>query len=123
MKAFTIDTDNNITVYASSKTAPKADGIEVFTSEKALAGLAGNWPAARLIEIWNGLPGQTAVKKFKDRATATNRIWKAVQTFGESTPFSTEIGRPTIADQQAPAAKSETVDAIGAQRALSDKTH
>jgi len=46
MKAFTIDTYNNITFHASAKTAPKTEGIEAFTSEKALAELAVVWPPA-----------------------------------------------------------------------------
>jgi hypothetical protein len=107
MKAFTIDTENNITVYASSKVAPKLDGIEVFASEKALAGLAANWPAARLVEIWNSLPGETAVKKFKDRATATSRIWKALQTFSESAPVIAEVAEPAAVAEVAPAAEAE----------------
>ncbi|MDQ2950606.1 MAG: DUF3489 domain-containing protein [Acidobacteriota bacterium] len=31
------------------------------------------------MEIWNSIPGFTAVKKFKDRKTAVARIWKAIQ--------------------------------------------
>jgi hypothetical protein len=40
---------------------------ERFGTEAALAKLAADWPAARLIETWNSLPGETPVKKFKDR--------------------------------------------------------
>jgi hypothetical protein len=40
-------------------------------------------PAARLVEIWNSLPGVTAVTKFKDRKAAVTRIWKAIQSLGE----------------------------------------
>lgn len=46
MKAFTIDAKNNITVHASAKAAPKTEGIEVFTSENALAEIAAAWPAS-----------------------------------------------------------------------------
>jgi len=45
-----------------------------------------DWPAARLIEIWNSLPGETPVRKFKDRATAVSRIWKAIQSLGNASP-------------------------------------
>ena len=37
------------------------------------------WPASRLVEIWNSVPGFTPVKKFTDRKTALARIWKAIQ--------------------------------------------
>jgi hypothetical protein len=49
-----------------------------------LAKLAADWPAARLVEIWNSLPGETQVRKFKDRATAASRIWKAIQSLSNA---------------------------------------
>jgi len=79
MKAFTIDADNNITFHASAKAAPKTEGTEVFTSEKALGELAVAWPAGRLIDIFNSLTGVTPVKKFTDRKNAVARIWKELQ--------------------------------------------
>jgi hypothetical protein len=45
-----------------------------------LADLAAKWPANRLIEGWNGIPGLTSVKKFSDRKSAVSRIWKAIQS-------------------------------------------
>jgi hypothetical protein len=72
MKHFTIDHDNNITVYGSAKEAAAVPDSERFSNEAALAKLAANWPTARLVEIWNSLQGATEVKKFKDRATAVN---------------------------------------------------
>jgi hypothetical protein len=84
MKIFTIDAENNITIHASVKEAEAVPGSERFSNEAALAKLAANWPATRLVEIWNSLPGATEVKKFKDRATAASRIWKAIQTLGET---------------------------------------
>ena len=76
MKAFTIDNENNITVYASKKEAADADSGAVFVSEEQLAALE----SSRLVEIWNTLPGVTPVKKFKDRPTAAARVWKAIQS-------------------------------------------
>jgi hypothetical protein len=34
---------------------------------------------ARLVGIWNGLPGVKATDRFTDRKTAVRRIWKAIQ--------------------------------------------
>jgi hypothetical protein len=51
-----------------------------------LAKLAADWPASRLVDIWNSLPGETPVKKFKDRATAVSRIWRAIQSLGKPAP-------------------------------------
>jgi Protein of unknown function (DUF3489) len=94
MKHFTIENEtNNITVHGSVKEAEAVAESERFGTEAALAKLAANWPAARLIEIYNSLPGATEVKKFKDRATAVSRIWKAVQTLDQAEPFA--AGEPT----------------------------
>lgn len=98
MKAFTIDTENNITIHASAKVAAKPEGIEFFTSEKALGELAGAWPTTRLADIWNSLAGVTQLKKFKDRATGVSRIWNAIQTLGETVAPQT----PNIAPEEVP---------------------
>ena len=101
MKAFTIDAENNITVHASAKAAPKTEGIETFTSEKALAELAAAWPASRLVDIWNSLAGVTPVKKFTDRKKAVARIWKAIQNLGEAEAPQSAY----VAPEEAPAKK------------------
>jgi len=91
MKNFTIEKEtNNITVHGSAKEAETVPNSERFSNEGALAKLAANWPAARLVEIWNSLPGETPVRKFKDRATAVSRIWKAIQSLGQTAPAAEE---------------------------------
>ncbi|HTU48596.1 MAG TPA: DUF3489 domain-containing protein [Bryobacteraceae bacterium] len=80
MTIFTIDQDNNIRAFGSVAEARSHPEAERFKSEKELAKLAAEWPAARLIEIWNSLPGVSAVKKFSNRQAAVGRIWKAVQS-------------------------------------------
>ena len=84
MKHFTIDTENNITLHASAQETDAVTNAERFSTAATLAKLADKWPAARLVEIWNSLPGATPVKKFTDRATAVTRIWKAIQSLGET---------------------------------------
>ena len=84
MKHFTIDAENNITVHASRKEARETDA-GVFATEEQFADLIGP-DNKRLIEIWNSLPGVRPVTKFTSRKTATERIWKAVQSLGEATP-------------------------------------
>jgi hypothetical protein len=101
MKHFTIENEtNNITIHISARDADAVPNSERFSNEAALAKLAANWPAARLAEIWNSLPGEAPVKKFKDRATAVSRIWKAIQNLGQTSP---EVGKPE-AGPEAPAA-------------------
>ena len=92
MKSFTIENDtNNITLHGSAKEAEALPNSERFASEAALAKIAANWPAARLVEIYNSLPGETPVRKFKDRATAVSRIWNALKSLGEAAPAAEKV--------------------------------
>jgi Protein of unknown function (DUF3489) len=132
MKHFTIENDNNnITIHGSAKEAEAVLDSERFSNEAALAKLAANWPAARLVEIWNSLPGETEIKKFKDRATAVNRIWKAVQTLDRAEPVAageptqrpdavTEIAEPEMAPIADP--PEEVVETVQPEAAISETT-
>src|SRR6266404_5604873 len=77
MKTYTIDTENSITALGSQQADFEG---KIFASQQELADLAAKWPANRLIEVWNGIPGLTPVKKFTDRKSAVSRIWKAIQS-------------------------------------------
>jgi len=95
MKTFTIENEtNNITIHPSAKEADAVPNSERFGNETALAKLAVDWPAGRLIAIWNSLPGVNPVQKFKDRTTAVSRIWKALQSLGEAAPAATVVEKP-----------------------------
>ena len=84
MNTFTIENDtNNITAHASADDAAAVTNALSFHSQTGLAELAADWSAARLVAIWNGLPGVTPVKKFTNRDTAVKRIWAAVQHLGQ----------------------------------------
>jgi hypothetical protein len=86
MKTFTIDNDHNITAFPTPDHAEAAvgAGAQPFTSQKQLAELAANWPAERLLEIWNSLPGVEPVKSFKSAKAAAGRIWSRIQALGEN---------------------------------------
>jgi hypothetical protein len=86
MKIFTIHADHRVTVYGSRVEA-EASGVSaanMFESEEQLAHLVGNWPGARLVEVWNGLPGVRPVRRFTNRKMAAERIWRAVQSLDPS---------------------------------------
>jgi Protein of unknown function (DUF3489) len=100
MTTYTIDTENSITAFASAKQA-EGQG-ESFSNQQELAALTAEWPVNRLIEIWNGIPGLTPVKKFTDRKSALTRIWKAIQSLGGGTQAETAPEQPK---KTAPAAK------------------
>jgi hypothetical protein len=84
MTTFTIDQENNISVFATAEEAAAAAStpFDSFTSHQDLAELAAGWPAERLLTVWNSLPGVTPVKRFQDQKTATTRIWKRIQKLG-----------------------------------------
>jgi hypothetical protein len=85
MTAFTIDDNNDITVLASSEGIEESrEGTETFSSPQELATLATKWPGARLVEIWNSLPGVEPVERFTSRQVAATRIWKAIQNLQPS---------------------------------------
>jgi hypothetical protein len=89
VRLFAIDTDNTITAFPADEQVP--EGQQQFASEKELAKLSADWPADRLIHVWNNFAGAVPfddlkpVKKFTDRKTAVARIWKAIQRL-DATP-------------------------------------
>jgi len=95
MTTFTIDTENNIAVFAHPH---EADGVigsgQTFASPEELADLAAGWPTERLVDVWNSFAGVAGfgadlkpVKKFENRKAAVARIWKAIQRLnGSATP-------------------------------------
>src|ERR1700722_14217174 len=106
MKTFTIENEtNNITVHATAQEAEAVAKAERFRNEAGLAKLAADWPSARLVEIWNSLPGAPPVKKFTDRKKAVTRIWTAIQNLAGSVPA--EAVEAVVA--QAPAEAAETL--------------
>jgi len=111
VKTFTIENEtNNITSHASAREAEATPGSDRFGTEAALAKLAANWPAARLVGIWNSLPGVTVVQKFKDRKTAVSRIWKAIQSLGAGAAEAAPDGplKPDVAPEKPPAKNRAT---------------
>jgi len=86
MKTFTIDAENNITVFSSRKEAAAASTtpFDAFANQNEFAELTADWPMQRLMEIWNGIPGVTPVSKFTSRKIAAERIWRAIQGLGET---------------------------------------
>jgi hypothetical protein len=73
-----------LVIYSGILHPASADHLQLFSTERELAKLAADWPASRLIEVWNSFAGVTPfddlkpVKKFTSRQTAVQRIWQAV---------------------------------------------
>ena len=111
MKTFTIDTDNNITAHASREAATNEAG-ERFSTPEELGEAAENWPGARLIEIWNSLPGVQPVRKFTSRQVAVRRIWIAIQTPApaSSEPTKAEPSRTAATRAHTKAGKASKAD-------------
>lgn len=103
MKAFTINAEGNITAFASRE-AVEANlppgGAFVFTSGAGLQTWLKQFPAAATVEVWNSITGVKPVRKFKDRATAVNRIWSAIQSLEPAAPQTAHV-----APEETPAKK------------------
>jgi hypothetical protein len=86
MTTFTIDSENNITAFATPEeaAATTTTPFDTFASQKELAELAAEWPAERLAAIWNSLAGVVAVDSFKSAKTAVSRIWTRIQSLGDA---------------------------------------
>jgi hypothetical protein len=131
MNAFTIDTDNNITVHATRKAA-RETGAPVFDTAENLAELIGPDNNKRLVEIWNSLTGVTPVKKFTSRAVAARRIFAEVQklapavhTQGGPAGDATEAGpapTPARSGKTAPARRVNASRAAGSGPRATSKT-
>jgi len=86
MKTFIINSENKVTAGAEPK--QNATGAARFSTIDELTEMTHAWPMARLVAVWNGLPGVTALSRFTDRNTAVARIWKTLQNAAESTKVS-----------------------------------
>ena len=106
MKTFTIDNDNNITVYASAKAAKEAGTGICFAEGDNLAELLGA-DSKRLVEIWNTIPGVLPIKKFTSNAVAQKRIMAAISSLTTGVPPTVEApaGSSDEATPEAPKAK------------------
>ncbi len=124
MKTFTIDAENNITVQPSRKAA-RETGAGVFATEEQFADLIGP-DNKRLVEIWNGLTGVKPVTKFANRKSATERIWKVLQSLGEQAAVpvtETPFDAPDLEAAPAKLLVAEPEQAeVEATRSLEDST-
>jgi len=107
MKSFSIDRENNITAFTKRKHPESANG-DTFRSETELNELAAAWPANRLVEIWNSIPGVVPVKKFTNRKTAVLRIWKAIQSLGVAANASILTSEESPASNRSTRARNKT---------------
>jgi Protein of unknown function (DUF3489) len=76
MNVFTITAKNEVRRFTSGQEIPP--GGVVFGSAEELAAAVGPWPTARLVEVWNQVPGAKPLTKFTDRKTAVRRLWEAL---------------------------------------------
>ena len=115
MNTFTIDTNNNITVFASldEARAAKIHNAEYLSSSQELAKLVASWPRNRMVEIWNSFAGVAPfttlkpVKKFTDRKVAVARIWEAIQVLPANVSKPAAHAAPTDSERKKAAPKSK----------------
>jgi hypothetical protein len=81
---------DSVTALASRRVKSPRDTLVVSSADDIAA---SDLPAARLVTIWNALPGITPVAKFKDRQTAARRLWAAFERFAATKPARPEGAR------------------------------
>jgi hypothetical protein len=92
--------------FVASELPSRTDGI-TFSSERELSLRTARWPGSRLVQVWNRLPNVQPVKKFTDRRTAIQRIWRVIEEghvtqitgAGPQESASEEARRPTKSAQ------------------------
>jgi hypothetical protein len=112
---FHIDTDGGIAAYPTKGEAQAAvatEGGAIFATRAELADLGKTLPMQTLVDAWNSLTGVTPVKRFKDRPSATNRIWEVVNATLAPKPQ----GPPAAKAETQPAAQTEPQPAAKAKR-------
>jgi hypothetical protein len=94
---FTINEDNNITAFATAAEAAQAGDstATTFDSQAALAKVSADWPLSRFVDIWNSIPGNSAVSKFADRKKAVARVWTAILPLAGNAQASEPEAKPT----------------------------
>ena len=112
---FRIDTDGGIAAYPTKSEAQAAvatEGGAIFATRAELADLGKTLPMQTLVDAWNSLTGVTPVKRFKDRPSATNRIWEVVNATLAPKPQAP----PAAKAETQPAAQTEPQPAAKAKR-------
>src|SRR2546428_10350643 len=108
MTTFRIDAENNITAFASEQIEESGGETEIFTNQQELAHAAGKWAAARLVTIWNSLPGAEPVQRVTSRQVAVTRILKAIQGLAPADASEQPVaGQKITSRQEAPAARKQ----------------
>jgi hypothetical protein len=108
LNTYYIDSDNCLSV--EFEAVCPVEGDTTFTSQQELADATKDWPASRLVEVWNSFAGAPPfgdlkeVRRFTDRKSAVARIWNAAQRLGE------EVEKEAAAEP-APAAKPKKAKA------------
>jgi hypothetical protein len=115
---FTIDIDDDVRVHETDAQAEEAAklvaGTIVVRTEKELVKAAAEWPASRLVELWNSFAGVAPftdckpVKKFENRDKAVARIWAAIQRLGNA--IEPKPAAPTPAEDPKPVAEKPAGD-------------
>jgi len=124
MITFTIENEtDNIMAHATAQEAEAVPNAERFRNQAGLAKLAANWPADRLVQVWNSFAGIAGigsdlkpVKKFTDRKTAIKRIWAAIQKLAEIEEMDEHRTRIRDAEAKLKAARAK-LDAPGTPEA------
>jgi hypothetical protein len=72
------------------------------------------------VEVWNGIPGLTPVKRFRDRSTAISRIWNAIQSLNGTSDVGQRVSEARAGEKKSgkpkPSRKQANKPAAGRKR-------
>jgi hypothetical protein len=87
-KVFLLNREDTVIAFSTEPDARRVmtDGDVLFASPDDLKRITADWPSARLVHLWNRIPGVAPIQKFTDRPTALKRIWAAIQILEPVTP-------------------------------------
>jgi hypothetical protein len=91
-KLFLLSVEDAIIVFSREPDARRtmADGDALLGSPDDLKHITADWPSARLVRLWNRIPGAAPINKFTDRPTALKRVWAAIQVLEPVRPPTTD---------------------------------
>jgi biotin operon repressor len=117
-----VEQDYNITYYAETpSTLEFPEGTAIITTKADLDALGAKMTREQLQDWYNTIPGEAAVKRLRNRPTAIERIWKAMQKLAGVQVDPTAEGPNVEAEPEVPNTKPKKVAKAKAVKAAKVK--
>jgi hypothetical protein len=128
MKTYTIDNENNISVFATAEKAAASatTPFDTFANEAELVELTCGWATERFVRIWNSLPEVVALKKLPETEAAkerwAKRIWERIANQGDAAQPEPAVKPPAKPNSERKAKSGAQVAKRGPTKGKANKT-